>query len=122
MKKYKIMFWVATIIIFLGEGIIPIATMHSAMSIQGITSLGYPVYFVTMLSILKFIGALMLIIPQVSGRIKEWAYAGFGIDFLCAFISIWVVFGFGGMVVLPLVAMALLVISYMSYHKIKARA
>jgi hypothetical protein len=117
MKKYKVLFWITTIIIFLLEGILPILTTHSPMTVQGIVGLGYPVYFVTLLALFKLLGGLALIIPQIPGRIKEWAYAGFGIDFISAFVSICVVMGFGGFAVLPLVAIAILVLSYVSYHK-----
>jgi DoxX-like family len=121
MKKYTIMFWITTSIIFLFEGVMVALTSHSQMSIDGITGLGYPVYFVTLLAVFKVLGSLALIIPQVPSRIKEWAYAGFGIDFIAAFVSITVVSGFGGMVVPAVIAMIVLVISYVSYHKINTR-
>jgi hypothetical protein len=120
MKKYKIMFWISTGIIFLMEGVIVLFTSQSEMSIQGITSLGYPLYFVTLLAVFKVLGSFALIIPQVPARIKEWAYAGFGIDFICAFVSIVAVFGFGIMLLMPVGFMILLVMSYVSYHKLKA--
>jgi hypothetical protein len=120
MKKYKIMFWISTGIIFLMEGVIVLFTSQSEMSIQGITSLGYPLYFVTLLAAFKVLGSFALIIPQVPARIKEWAYAGFGIDFICAFVSIVAVFGFGIMLLMPVGFMILLVMSYVSYHKLKA--
>lgn len=118
MKKYKIMFWVPTVLIFLFEGVMPALTGHSQMSISGFTSLGYPVYFVTVLVVFKVLGSLALVIPQVPSRVKEWAYAGFGFDFICAFISLWVVAGFSVMLALPLIAMIILVISYVGYNKI----
>ena len=117
MKKYTIIFWITTSLIFLLEGVLPALTSQSEMSIQGITHLGYPVYFVGMLTVFKVLGALALIIPQVPRRVKEWAYAGFMIDFLSAFISIWIVDGIGASLALPLVAIVILVLSYLSYHK-----
>lgn len=119
MKKHKIIFWLTTGIIFLMEGVLVAFTSHSEMSIQGITQLGYPVYFVTLLAVFKVLGSLALIIPQVPGRIKEWAYAGFGIDFISAFVSLVVVAGFGWIVTLPVVFMILLALSYNSYHKLQ---
>ena len=120
MKKYKVFFWVTTVFIFLAEGVVPAITTHSAMTIAGITGLGYPVYFVTMLAVFKVLGALVLIIPQVPARIKEWAYAGFAIDFISAFVSICVVSGFSGGALLPIVALVILAISYVSYRKMKS--
>jgi hypothetical protein len=121
MKKAKIIFWVTTGIIFLGEGVIPAFTSTSSLAIQGITSLGYPIYFVTLLTVFKVIGALALIIPAVKGRYKEWAYAGFGIDFICAFVSIWAVGGFSSALILPAFAMILLILSYRNYHTMIGR-
>lgn len=120
MKKTKILFWVATSILFLFEGLMPILTFNSPLAVSGITSLGYPVYFVAMLSIFKGLGGFALIIPQVPARIKEWAYAGYTFDFLCAFISIWVVGGISTGLLLPLLALAVLYVSYTSYHKLQA--
>lgn len=119
MKKTKIVFWAATGLIFLFEGVMPALTWNSEMSVQGIVSLGYPVYFVGILTAFKILGSLALIIPKVSARVKEWAYAGFAIDFICAFASIVIVTGWTPLAGIPLIAMVILVLSYTSYHKIK---
>ncbi len=119
MKKAKITFWITTGIIFLFEGVLVAFTSHSEMSIQGITGLGYPLYFVTLVAVFKVLGSIALIIPKVSGRVKEWAYAGFGIDFISAFVSIWVVDGFGLPLIMPFAFMIILVLSYRSYHKMQ---
>ncbi len=112
------MFWVTTGIIFIMEGVLPAFTSQTDMAVQGITHLGYPVYFGTMLAVFKVLGSLVLIFPQAPARIKEWAYAGFGIDFISAFVSIVVVDGFGVAALLPLVFMILLVLSYRSYRSV----
>jgi hypothetical protein len=113
------MFWISTGLIFLMEGVLTGLTFQSEMAVQGITHLGYPVYFGNMLMVFKILGAFVLIIPQFPARIKEWAYTGFGIDFISALVSLWVVDGFGVILIGPAVFMALLVISYKTYHKIK---
>jgi hypothetical protein len=118
MKKYKIAFWITTTAIFLFEGVATALTSQSALAKDGITSLGYPLYFGNMLAIFKVIGTLVLIIPAVPKRYKEWAYAGFGIDFIAAFVSITVVNGFSAMSLFPLFFLVLLAISYNSYHKL----
>ena len=118
MKKAKIIFWISTGLIFVFEGVMPTLFGQSEMSIQGFTHLGYPVYFVTLMTIFKVLGVLALVIPAVPARVKEWAYAGFGFDFLCAFISICIVDGLGSMVAPAVIAMVLLVLSYTNYHKL----
>ncbi|MCX6757784.1 MAG: DoxX family protein [Candidatus Nomurabacteria bacterium] len=120
MKKAKIIFWISTGLIFVFEGVMPALFGQSEMSIQGFTHLGYPVYFVTLMTIFKVLGVLALVIPAVPARVKEWAYAGFGFDFLCAFISICIVDGLGPMVAPAVIAMVLLVLSYINYHKLNS--
>ncbi|WP_462251582.1 DoxX family protein [Ferruginibacter sp.] len=118
MKATKIIFWVSTIIIFLFEGVMPALFSQQKESIEGFTHLGYPVYFVTVLTVFKVLGTLALIIPQVPKRIKEWAYAGFTFDFLCASISYFVVDGIVFFAFFPLIILAILMVSYFSYHKL----
>ena len=89
-------------------------------SIDGITHLGYPVCFATELMVFKVLGALALIIPQVPAKVKEWAYAGFTFDFICASVSYIVVDGFGSFAILPLIVLLVLIVSYVSYHKMIA--
>ena len=118
MKKHKIIFWVTTSLIFIFEGVMPALTSQSEMSIQGIVGLGYPLYFVTLLTVFKVIGSIVLIVPKFPARVKEWAYAGFGIDFISAFVSIWVVAGFNTTLTIPFIAFVILALSYRSYHKL----
>jgi DoxX-like protein len=118
MKKYKIMFWITTTIIFLMEGVMPALYGNSPEAKQGISHLGYPEYFGIMLVFFKVPGALALIIPKVPHRVKEWAYAGFAFDFIAAFVSYWCVDGPNALTFFPLLFLVLLVLSYISYHKI----
>lgn len=120
MKKNKIIFWITTTLIFLFEGVMPAFTSQTELAKEGIRHLGYPEYFGVMLTIFKVLGALALIIPQVPGNVKEWAYAGFAIDFIGAFVSHAVVDGFGGLTFFPLAVFAVLIVSYIYHHKIKA--
>ena len=118
MKKAKIIFWTTTILIFLFEGVMPALTSQSEMAKEGIRHLGYPEYFGNALGVFKILGVLALIIPQVPGNVKEWAYAGFGFDFIFASISHFAVDGvtFDGF--FPLIVLVILAISYIYYHKI----
>ena len=120
MKKDNIIFWVATTLVFLMEGVLPALTSQSEMAKEGIRHLGYPEYFGPILTVFKIAGALILMIPQVPPRIKEWAYAGFGFDFIFAFLSLWAVDGLNGMTFFPLIFLAILVVSYVYYHKKQA--
>lgn len=121
-KTLKIIFWVATVIIFLFEGVLPALTSQSEMAKEGIRHLGYPAYFGVLFVVFKVLGALVLITPQVPGRVKEWAYAGFTFDFIFASFSIWAVDGFGFAVIFPLIFLGILAVSYFSHHKLLEQA
>jgi DoxX-like family len=118
MKATKIIFWVSTTIIFLFQGVMPALFSQQKESIEGFTHLGYPVYFVTVLTVFKVLGTLALIIPQVPNRIKEWAYAGLTFDFVCASVSYFIVDGIGFFAFFPLIILVILMVSYFSYHKL----
>lgn len=119
-KSLKITFWTSTTLIFLFEGVMPALTSHTEMAKEGITSLGYPLYFGTILTVFKILGSVTLIVPQMPHRLKEWAYAGFAFDFIFAFLSLVIVYGFNGMAILPLAFMGVLAASYLSYHRLRA--
>ena len=120
MKSAKIIFWTTTILIFLFEGVMPALTSQTEMAKEGIRHLGYPVYFGMMLTVFKVLGFLAITIPQVPGRVKEWAYAGLAFDFIAAFISHWAIDGLNGQTFFPLIVLAVLIVSYIYYHKIKS--
>jgi hypothetical protein len=117
MKKDKIIFWSATLIIFLFEGVMPALTSQTELAKEGIRHLGYPEYFGNALVAFKILGSLILVIPQVPKRIKEWAYAGFSFDFIFATISLASVDGINGQTFFPLIVFAILAVSYIYYHK-----
>jgi uncharacterized membrane protein YphA (DoxX/SURF4 family) len=83
-KRNKIIYWVATIWLALGmlaTGTLQLfkAKAEGALAppgVWGITQLGYPVYFLTILGIWKILGVVALLIPKFP-LLKEWAYAGF---------------------------------------------
>jgi DoxX-like family len=118
MKKIKVLYWTCTGLIFLLDGLMPALTSHTELARQGISHLGYPDYFRVLLTCFKVAGALILILPQFKGRLKEWAYAGFTFNFFSAAISHTVVDGFGGQTIFPLVALAILAVSYFCYQRL----
>lgn len=120
MKSTKIIYWTTTTLIFLFEGLMPALTSQTEMAKEGLSHLGYPAYFGLALVVFKVLGTLTLIIPKVPKTIKEWAYAGFVFDFIFAAISHWAVDGFGMDAVFPLIIMAVLLVSYRSYHQLQS--
>lgn len=122
MKKDKIIYWVATAIFFLFEGVMPALTSHTDLAKEGIRHLGYPDYFRVLLSMFKVAGAIVLLLPMVPHRLKEWAYAGFTFTILSACISHWAVDGAGVQTFFPLAVLGVLAISYFRYHKLLKHA
>jgi hypothetical protein len=120
MKNQKIIFWITTGMIALFEGVMPALTSQTALAKEGIRHLGYPEYFGNALVAFKIIGVLILVLPRLNQRIKEWAYAGFTFDFVFASISHGAVDGLSGQTFFPWIALFILGLSYRSYHKLNA--
>ncbi|MFP7655367.1 DoxX family protein [Chryseobacterium proteolyticum] len=114
MKKNKIIFWTATIVLILWEGVMPAATLLFAPEYvnAGTKALGYPDYFAYALIICKILGIVAISFNKVPDKIKEWAYAGLAFNLIFAFISHACVDGNPGYMLMPLVFLAVLMISY----------
>jgi len=78
--------------------------------------LGFPDYFRVQLGIAKLVGAAALVIP-LPRALKEWTYAGFTISFVSAFIAHAAAGDPLSSLVPPVVAFALLMTSYVTYHR-----
>lgn len=115
-KAIKITYWATTAIV--GTMMLYSAyayLMQDAMA-QAFHHLGYPDYFRVELAIGKVLGAILLIVP-VSAKIKEWAYSGFVITFISAFISHTASGDPVNYQVMPVILLVLLLVSYFTYHK-----
>jgi uncharacterized membrane protein YphA (DoxX/SURF4 family) len=117
MKTTKIMYWAATTIIGLMMVFSAYAYLTDPTMEQGFSHMGYPSYFRVELAIAKLIGAILLLAP-VASRIKEWAYAGFTFTFMSAFIAHIASGDPTQAIVMPLIFLALLATSYITYHKL----
>ena len=76
-KRNKIIYWIATLWASLGM------TATATVQVFGkdaraahVANLRYPVYFVILLGIWKYLGVIAILIPKFP-LLKEWAYAGF---------------------------------------------
>src|SRR5271169_6779917 len=83
-KRNKIIYWISTLWLasgMLSTGVLQLfrAKAEGALAppgVYGITHLGYPVYFLTILGVWKILGVVALLVPKFP-LLKEWAYAGF---------------------------------------------
>jgi len=85
MKKNKAIYWVLTGAI--SSFILFSAYYSGTHEMEFTTRLGFPNYFRIELTIAKIIGAILLLIPQIPIRIREWIYVGFGICLISAVIA-----------------------------------
>lgn len=113
MKIISVVYWVTT-------GLLAVAMTFSAYAYltqpamkQAFEHLGYPAHFRVQLAVAKLLGVVLLLAP-VGPRIKEWTYAGFAFTFVSAFVSHSAMSDAVGERMGPLVALALLVASYLS--------
>jgi hypothetical protein len=89
MKRLHITYWIITgllsaFMIFSSIGGITLMPEAVAMLHE---HLGYPLYFIKLISYAKVIGAIAILLPMVPARVKEWAYFGFFIDLTAAIVS-----------------------------------
>lgn len=76
-KRNKIIYWIATIWLALGMTSTAIVQlMRTKEEVALMDSLGYPVYFLTIIGIWKLLGVIAVLVPRFP-IVKEWAYAGF---------------------------------------------
>src|SRR5258708_34238734 len=87
MKKNMIIYWTSTAIVagmmlFSGFSYLTNEEMKGAF-----VHLGFPSYLRVELATAKIVGALALIIPAIPFTIKQFAYFGFALTFVSAFLA-----------------------------------
>ena len=81
--------------------------------------LGYPVYFIQLISWAKIVGSIAILIPGLK-RIKEWAYAGLFFDLGGAvFSAITVAGSFDPRMLTMLIWILPGIISYILWHRLQ---
>lgn len=86
-KRNKIIYWVFTI--WMSLGMVSSAIVQILMipeEVQLFEHLGFPLYFMHMLGILKLLGVAVVLMPKLP-VLKEWAYSAFFFTMLVAFLS-----------------------------------
>jgi len=117
MKALRITFYISTGLVVLGMAASSASYFFVPMVKNSFTHTGFPDWFRVELGLAKALGVLALALPVVSARVKEWAYVGFFICFVSAFLAHYET----GDPVLwqarPLIILVILIISYTTYHK-----
>ncbi len=118
-NKLKIAYWIITgvFIYWMYDPTISSAFSYDYAVDFFTKRLGFPAYFLVYTGVTKLLGLIALLIPGFP-KIKEWVYAGFTFDLVAAIYSLLAI----GMPVVSLwpqtLALALLVGSYICFHKI----
>lgn len=90
-KAVRIGYWVATAIVVLMMLFSAYSYVTAPEAVAGFRTMGFPDWFRIELASAKLLGAIVLLVPlhttSWGRRLKEWAYAGFFINFLSAIIA-----------------------------------
>jgi len=111
-KTIKILYWSVTVLFCLGmlfSGISEVMQIESAKEV--IVHLGYPIYVNTVIGTAKILGVIALLQWKFK-TIKEWAYAGFTIDFIGAAASMYFA---GDGILMALSVLPFFVVMFLSY-------
>ena len=121
MKKNRSIFWAATMVIIIWEGVMPLSTLAFTpeYATAGTRPLGYPDYFAYALIICKVLGVIAIAYPKTPNKLREWAYAGLTFNLVFAFISHAAVDQNIGFMLMPLAFLGILAVSYIYKNKIQ---
>jgi DoxX-like family len=86
-KGHVLGFWIFTALFALHMTFTAYAQLELPQVATAFVRLGFPAYFRIELSWAKLAGVIVLLVPVVPARIKEWAYAGFAITLVSALIA-----------------------------------
>lgn len=117
MKKLKTWYWIATIIfalMMIMDGFGGITQQEAGKEV--LKHLGYPMYLLIIVGIAKLLGAISILQHKYTA-IKEWAYAGFAINFIGAFASRAFVGDGISLLIPPVIALVIMFIPYTLWKK-----
>ena len=118
MKKNKIIYWTSTAII---SGMMLFSAYSYLTNDQvknAFVHFGFPGYFRIELATAKILGALVLVIPGIHTTIRQFAYFGFTLTFVSAFVAHTSVGDTVAHAVTPLIFLVILAVSYFYNTKV----
>jgi len=118
MKWDKTIYWVSTALISLMMLFAAFSYFTSPMAKTGFAHLGFPDYFRIELGTAKILGVIALILPGIPARLKGFAYSGFTIVFISAFIAHISSSDPVTVALNPVIALVLLAVSYIYFLRI----
>lgn len=118
MKKNSLIYWISTVIVSLMMLFSAYLYLATDEVKAAFVHLGFPSYFRVELAIAKILGAIVLLIPAMPTRLKEFAYFGFAVTFISAFIAHSTSGDSGKVVAGPLIFLAVLIVSFIYFLKL----
>jgi hypothetical protein len=115
-KGVTVAYWIATGLFALLMAFSAAQYLTNDAMRAGFAHLGFPSYFRVELAIAKLLGVVALLVP-FRGWLKDWAYAGFAITLVSAFVAHLNSGDGAGMFMAPVIAGAVLAVSYMTFRK-----
>ncbi|RYZ49067.1 MAG: DoxX family protein, partial [Proteobacteria bacterium] len=88
-NRAKIIYWTLTLLLFVPAGLgalVELVTDGPQNIVTIMLALGYPLYLMKILGFAKLLGSIAILYGKFP-KLKEWAYAGFALDFLGASAS-----------------------------------
>ncbi|MBC7488282.1 MAG: DoxX family protein [Cytophagaceae bacterium] len=121
-KTINILYWIITGLFCAAMLLDAIGgLMRSEEGKVALAHLGYPEYLMSIVGIAKVLGVLAILQTKFN-VIKEWAYAGFTINFIGAALSHFFTGDTMGMFFMPLIVLAFMFVSYYLWKKKQAQA
>ena len=120
MKKFKIIYWIATgiIILMIGLGSFADIFMIDAMR-ESITTHGFPLYMLPFFGITKLLAVIVIVVPAFE-RLKEVAYGGLFFYFVGAVYShLAIGDALFGKTIGALIALIVVLVSYYCWLKLR---
>jgi len=117
MRKDKIIFWITTGIVSVMMSFSAFNYLTNEVMKGAFVHLGFPSYFRIELAIAKISGAIVLILPLIPSRLKEFAYTGFAITYISAFIAHFASGDPVSAALMPVVFLVILIVSYIYFRR-----
>jgi hypothetical protein len=118
-KTIKITYWVLNVLFCLFHIMDAIGGLSKAKAgVDAMNTMGYPLYLMSFLSILKLLGVIALLQDRFK-TIKEWAFAGFAFTLIGAAVSHACVHDQTLFIIMPVVFLAILFALYYFWRKLE---
>lgn len=121
LRRNRIVYWVLTLLMFVPGTLGAFAeafTNGPASIVKIMLALSFPLYVMKILGVFKIFGGIAILTGKLP-RMKEWAYAGFSIEFLGA-TAAHVITGDRAYALFPFSFFVILVIAYLLWHRTAA--